>query len=192
MRKTAIVVVDMIKDNVDTNAHFGIGEEGRKIIPKLQHLLSAARQAAMPVIFANDSFMPNDFIFQGRVKPHAIRGTRGTDVITELGPQQGDIVLEKRRFSAFFRTDLDLTLRELGVDTIAVTGIATEGCVLTTVFDGIANDFSVILLEDCCASARRSNHDAIVGIYRGSPMEPLLRVLCLEEFLREQQLSSFD
>ena len=185
MSKKALIIVDMIKDNVDPDSRFSIGEEGRRIIPNLSSLLSAARQSNIPIIFANDSFMPNDFIFRGKVKPHALRGTRGVEVIEELRPQPEDIILEKRRFSAFFKTDLDITLRSLGIDTIVVTGITTECCVLTTLLDGMANDFKVILIEDCCASSLKDNHDAIIKIFRNSTIQPLLNVLTLGEFLSE-------
>ena len=149
--KPAIIVIDMLNDNVDRKKRTGIGEEVKKIIPNIQHLLSSAREAEIPIVFANDSFMPNDFIFQGEeIKPHAIRGTYGAKVIDELPVQESDIVVEKRRFSAFFKTDLDITLREFKVDTIVVAGISTEVCVLATVLDGLSNDFRVIILKDCC------------------------------------------
>ena len=184
MKSTAIIVVDMLKDNVDTDSHFSMGEEARKIIPPIQRLLATARENGFPVIFANDSFLPDDFIFrEGRHKPHSIMGTKGAKVIAEFGPEDSDIILEKRRFSAFFGTNLEVTLREMGVDTIAVAGIGTPVCVLTTVLDGIAHDFKVIMLEDCCASFRRADHDAIANLYRKGPMYPLLQVMPLDEFL---------
>ena len=184
MKKTAIIIVDMLKDNVDIGAHFSIGEEGRKIIPNIQRLLAAARGNASPVIFANDSFLPEDFIFQGgRIKPHAIMGTEGAGVIAEFEPHESDIVLEKRRFSAFLGTNLDATLRDLGVDCIAVAGISTPVCVLTTVLDGISHEFKVIILEDCCATYRRADHDAIINLYRKGPLYPLLQAMSLDDFL---------
>ncbi|MCL0097183.1 cysteine hydrolase [Dehalococcoidia bacterium] len=184
MKKTAIIIVDMLKDNVDIGAHFSIGEEGRKIIPNIQRLLAAARGNASPVIFANDSFLAEDFIFQGgRIKPHAIMGTEGAGVIAEFEPHESDIVLEKRRFSAFLGTNLDATLRDLGVDCIAVAGISTPVCVLTTVLDGISHEFKVIILEDCCATYRRADHDAIINLYRKGPLYPLLQAMSLDDFL---------
>ncbi|MCL0079581.1 cysteine hydrolase [Dehalococcoidia bacterium] len=184
MKKTAIIIVDMLKDNVDIGAHFSIGEEGRKIIPNIQRLLAAARGNGSPVIFANDSFLAEDFIFQGgRIKPHAIMGTEGAGVIAEFEPHESDIVLEKRRFSAFLGTNLDATLRDLGVDCIAVAGISTPVCVLTTVLDGISHEFKVIILEDCCATYRRADHDAIINLYRKGPLYPLLQAMSLDDFL---------
>lgn len=175
MARPAIIIVDMIKDNMPPESPF------RKIIPNLQRLLFEARRAGSLIVFANDSFLPADPLFQGR-KPHALRGTEGVKVIAELEPQESDIILEKRRFGAFFKTDLDITLTVLGVDTIAVGGITTPVCVLHTVLGGMSNDFKVILLEDCCASFTEAEHDALLNIYRNPRLQPMLRIMTLDEF----------
>ncbi|MCL0093059.1 cysteine hydrolase [Dehalococcoidia bacterium] len=136
------------------------------------------------MIFANDSFLPEDFIFQGgRIKPHAIMGTEGAGVIAEFEPHESNIILEKRRFSAFLGTNLDAILRDLGVDCIAVAGISTPVCVLTTVLDGISHEFKVIILEDCWAAYRKADHDAIINLYRKGALYPLLQAISLDEFL---------
>jgi nicotinamidase-related amidase len=104
--------------------------------------------------------------------------------VDDLKPEPTDIVLPKRRFSAFFKTDLDQTLRMLGIDTIIVTGITVEVCVLMTVMDGLSHDFSAILLEDCTASKNREMHQSCLNLYRDFALYPLLRVMTLEEFLK--------
>jgi nicotinamidase-related amidase len=119
------------------------------------------------------------------MKVHSLRGTKGAEVLDELQPQPTDIILPKRRFSAFFKTDLDQTLRVLGVDTIVVTGVTTEVCVLMTVMDGLSHDFSAILLEDCCASRSKEFHQACLRLYRDFALYPLLRIMTLDEFLNE-------
>lgn len=184
MGKTAIIVVDMLRDTVDVGAPFSIGAEGRNIIPNLQRLLAAMRGKGLPVIFANDSFHPDDFMFRatGR-KPHTLMGTEGSKVIAELAPAEMDSILPKRRFSAFLGTGLEATLRDMGVDTIAVTGISTPFCVLATALDGLGHDFRVVLIEDCCAAHRREDHEAIIKVYGGRAFQPLLRVMPLERFM---------
>lgn len=181
--KPAIIVVDMLKDNVDLDSPSTIGVEGHKIIPHLQQLLAAARGKKLPVVFANDSYLPYDFLWQSIMKPHAIRGTAGAEVIDELMPQPTDIIVPKRRFSAFCKTDLDITLRELGVDTIVVCGITTEVCVMITAFDGMSNDFRAIILSDCCASRSPESKDWALGLHRKSPLRPLLKIMTLAEFI---------
>jgi nicotinamidase/pyrazinamidase len=183
--KPAIIVVDMLKDNLKESSRNPYFQEGKAIIPNLQRLLKEGRERRFPIIFACDSFMEGDFIFGGRMKVHSLRGTKGSEVVDDLAPEPTDIILPKRRFSAFFKTDLDQTLRTLGVDTIVATGITTEVCVLMTVMDGLSHDFSVILLEDCSASRTKEFHQRCLNLYRDFALHPLLRIMTMEDFLQE-------
>ena len=183
--KPAIIVVDMVKDNFKEGSRLSITREGKTIMPNLRRVLEEGRKRGVPIIFACDSYLKEDFIFKGKMKPHSLRGTTGSEVADELGREPSDIYLPKRRFSAFFKTDLDQTLRVYGIDTIVVTGLTTEFCVLTTAMDGLCHDFSVILLEDCTASSSKGRHEACLNLYRDTVLYPLLRVITLEEFLRE-------
>lgn len=178
----ALIVIDMLRDSVEGPAHLGIAAQARKIIPGIKRLREGFRQAGWPVIFACDSFMEGDFIFRGNLKPHSIRGTSGAKVITELEPGEGDIVLEKRRMSAFFRTDLDITLQTLGVDTVVLAGIATHICVLLTAFDAVSTGFRAVIVEDCCAAHREEIHRQAVELYRKTPLYPLLSFMTSREF----------
>jgi nicotinamidase-related amidase len=94
-------------------------------------------------------------------------------------------MLPKRRFSAFFKTDLDQTLRLLGVDTVVVTGINTQVCVLATAIDSVCNDFYTIVLEDCSAARSREVHQKSIEILQEGGLFPLLRVMPSQEFLKE-------
>jgi nicotinamidase-related amidase len=183
--KPAIIVVDMLKDNLKESSRNPFVQEGGAIIPNLQRLLKESRKRGFPIVFACDSFLKDDFIFKGRMKVHSLRGTKGAEVVDDLKPEPTDISLPKRRFSAFFKTDLDQTLRVLDVDTIIVTGITTEVCVLMTVMDGLSHDFSVILLEDCSASRSKEFHQGCLNLYRDFALYPLLRIMTLDEFLKE-------
>jgi nicotinamidase-related amidase len=183
--KPAMIVVDMVKDNFKEGSRHPVTLEARAILPNLQRLLETSRQRGFPVIFACDSFLKDDFIFRGRMKVHSVRGTEGAEVVDDLRPQATDIVLPKRRFSAFFKTDLDQTLRMLGVDTLVVTGITVEVCVLMTAMDGLSHDFSVILLEDCTASKSKEMHRSCLNLYRDFALYPLLRVMTVQQFLEE-------
>ena len=98
------------------------------------------------------------------MKPHSIRGTEGANVIDQLDKEPSDIVSEKRRFSAFFKTDLDQTLRDLDCDTVMVVGISTHICVLSTLIDAVAFDFKAIMLRDCCQAHTSEIHDGVAQI----------------------------
>jgi nicotinamidase-related amidase len=184
--KPAIIVVDMLKDNLKESSRNPYFQGGKAIIPNLQKLLEESRKRGFPIIFACDSFLEGDFIFRGRMKVHSLRGTKGAEVVDDLKPEPTDIILPKRRFSAFFKTDLDQTLHTQGVDTIVATGITTEVCVLMTAMDGLSHDFSVILLEDCSASRSKEFHQGCLNLYRDFALYPLLRIMTLNEFLKEE------
>jgi nicotinamidase-related amidase len=181
----AIVVIDMLKDNFERTTRSSVLSEFSRIIPNVRGLLDHGRRKGCPIIFACDSFLEGDFIFQGRMKPHSIRGTKGAEVIEDFNPSATDILLEKRRFSAFFKTDLDQTLRTLKVDTVAVAGISTHVCVLMTALDALSHDFHAVIIEDCCAAHKQDVHRAALDLYRGFALYPLLRILSLEAFLEE-------
>jgi nicotinamidase-related amidase len=186
--KPAIIIVDMLKDNLKESPRNPYLQEGKAMIPKLRRLLEEGRKRGFPIIFACDSFLEGDFIFKGKMKVHSIRGTKGAEVVDDLKPEPTDIVLPKRRFSAFFKTDLDQTLRVLGVDTIVVTGITTEVCVLMTAMDGLCHDFSAIILEDCTASRSREFHQGCLNLYKDFALYPLLKIMKLGEFFKEVSL----
>lgn len=179
----AIIIVDMLEDNLGQN-RTGKREE-EKIIEPTRDFLKKCRDFSIPVIFACDSFLKDDFIFKGRMKPHAIRGTGGTAPVADLEPEERDIILEKRRFSAFFKTDLDQTLKTLKVDTVAVGGINTHFCVLATAFDAVCHDFFTVILEDLSAAYKKEIHEAFVDAYRNSAIYPIFRVMKGKEFLQE-------
>jgi nicotinamidase/pyrazinamidase len=183
--KPAIIVVDMVKDNFHDEDHLPITAQARAMIPALNRLIEESRQREIPIIFACDSFLEGDFIFQGKMKAHSLRGTKGAEVLEDLDQAPSDIFLPKRRFSAFFKTDLDMTLRLLQIDTVAVTGIATHFCVLTTALDALCHDFRAVILEDCSAAPTPEMHQRTLDNYRRNPLYPLLRVMDSAVFLKE-------
>jgi nicotinamidase/pyrazinamidase len=179
----AVIVVDMLEGNYE---HIQTDDRDEmKIIPLARDFLKQCRTQSIPVVFACDSFLENDFIFKSRMKPHAIRGTSGVKPLPALDIQKNDIILEKRRFSAFFKTDLDQTLRTLGVDTVAVCGIHTHFCVLATALDAVCQDFNSIILEDLSAAYKTEIHQNCIEAYRKSAVYPILRVMASSEFLCE-------
>jgi nicotinamidase-related amidase len=159
--RKAIVVVDLQKDNV--------GRFCQPIIPNVRLLLREARGKGISIVFACDSRYPDDFIFRSGHPLRTIRGTEGVKVIDELEPAAGDLFVEKRMLSAFFGTDLDFTLRQKGIKTLVVTGVATWACVLKTVFDAVEMGYEVIVPADCCASPSPEGHEAalkVLGLLR--------------------------
>ncbi len=94
-----------------------------------------------------------------------IRDTWNTEIVSELRPQPGDVVVYKHRYSGFYQTDLDDILSEMDAKYLVVTGCTTSVCVESTVRDAMFRDYSCLLLADCMAEPigcefSRSNHDA--------------------------------
>ncbi len=186
--KPAVIIVDMLEDFINPGGALPVGKEGLKIIPNLQKLVGTCREKTIPLVYSNDALVPDDFLFQSRMKPHAIKGTSGAQVIKELQPGASDIIMPKPRFSAFFGTELDNILKNIGIDTLVICGVATEVCILSTAYDGVCNNFKVIVLDDCCASRHRVIHEHVISILKKSPLYPLLRVMTLADFLQKFNL----
>jgi len=143
---TALLIVDMLKDFFDDGGAMVL-EGGKALYPPHQKLLAAARAVGMPVLWLNQSLPPDDSLFEMRVV-HCLAGSWGAEVVDELRVEAGDIVIPKRRYSGFFQTTLDLTLRERGIDTVIVTGVVTNICVRSTVHDAFFLRYKVLVPED--------------------------------------------
>jgi len=183
--KPAIIIVDMLKDSLEAEPEFPITPLARDICPNINGLTEFARGRSMPVIFSMDSFLKGDFIFGGKMKERSIRGTRDAEVTELLIQEPTDIYSPKRRFSAFYKTDMDQILRLHGVDTVAICGISTHWCVLITALDALSNDFQACILEDCCAAVTREIHETTLNIYRNNPLYPLFKIMTSVEFMKE-------
>ncbi len=183
--KPAVLIVDMLEDSFDEKHKNPVTPFALEIVPRINRLTEIARGKGIPVIFSMDSFLPGDFIFKGKMKEHSIRGTTGAEVYHGLKQEKSDMYSQKRRFSAFFKTDLDQTLRLLGIDTVVLTGINSHWCVLTSALDALANDFRAYIIEDCSASYSRQIHENAMDLYRRNPLFPLFKIMALEVFLKE-------
>ena len=186
--KPCLLIIDLVKDNLDPEHPFPITPFAMQIVPPINKLIGTFRERGWPVIFSTDAFHEDDFIFKGRMKPHSLAGTRGAEIADVLDYMpEADTWLPKPRFSAFFGTGLEKMLREQGVTLCAVAGIATKFCVLSTVMDALSHDFKVILLEDCTAAHSESVHKEMLDIYRRNALYPLFRVASssdVEEILK--------
>jgi nicotinamidase-related amidase len=160
--KEAVIVVDMLNDFVYGKLAC---ERGLTIIPNLQKLIEAARKHGKPVVFVNDAHLPSDpeMKLWGE---HAMKGTKGAEVIPELRPTSQDYVLEKRNYSGFFETGLELLLRTLNVDTVVITGLHTHMCCRHTAADAFMRGFSVIGAEDGLNAFTEDDHKAGINEFR--------------------------
>jgi nicotinamidase-related amidase len=142
-----LLVVDMIHDFADPAGALYCGPTMPRVIDVCAREIARARSADEPVIYLTDDHLPGDAEF-AMFPPHAIHGTKGAQVIPQLTPARGDVVIPKRRYSGFFGTDLDITLRERGIDTLRLVGDCTNICVLYTAADARNLGYAVEVVRD--------------------------------------------
>jgi len=145
MSKYAVIVIDMLNDFVTGPI---ASPRVNHIIEPIRDLCEKARSLGYPVIYANDCHQADidkEFKVWG---PHAVEGTKGAEVITELTPQKGDYVVPKKTYSGFYNTSLELILRELGVDTVIITGWQADCCCRHTSADAFFRGFNIIVPEE--------------------------------------------
>jgi len=163
---TAILMVDMLNDFLKPGGKMVL-DTGKVIIEPSSRLIERARNNRIPIVYVNDSHRPGlrqDREFKKRAE-HCIEGTWGAEVIRELKPQEGDFVVKKRRFSGFYETDLDLTLKDLEIDTVVIIGVVTNICVRSTVHDAFFRGYQVIVPRDCViATGEREQESSLYDI----------------------------
>jgi ureidoacrylate peracid hydrolase len=190
---SAVLVIDMQNDFGSKGGMFdraGIDISGiRKVIAPTASVLAAARRAGVKIVYLKMAYRPDLSDLgapgspnrvrhlqlgvgspvrapDGRESRILIRDTWNTDIVAELPPEKDDIVIYKHRFSGFYETALDSTLKEHGIKHLVVTGCTTSVCVEATVRDAMFRDYSCVLLTDCMSqptlpnSLPSTSHDA--------------------------------
>ena len=163
LRRPAVLVIDMHRGSVDPpGTVFVPGAKG--IVPTLQRLLDGARAAQVPVIFVvhqthpdgsdarSPFWMESDSV--GALYPDVrdqIVGSRWTELADGLEAQTGDYVVPKKRYGAFSGNGLGFLLSNLDVETLVLTGVETEICVLATAFHAFNEDYRVVVVSDATA-----------------------------------------
>jgi len=178
--KSALVIIDMQRDFLEPG---GFGEALGNDVSLLQAavapckaVLAAARRLGMLVIHTREGHRPD----LTDAPPHKVergdpatrigaagpmgrilvRGEPGHDIIPELYPLKSEPVIDKPGKGAFYQTDLELMLKNRGIDTLFVCGVTTEVCVNTTIREANDRGFRCIALSDCCGSYFPEFHQA--------------------------------
>jgi nicotinamidase-related amidase len=167
----ALLIIDMLNDFVLPGAPLEVPET-RTIIDAVRQQVDKARQENRPVIYVCDSHTEDDPEFSRMGwPPHAVRGTRGAAVISELVPVETDPVIEKTSYSAFHQTGLEGLLQSLGIDHLTLTGCVTNICILYTAYDAVIRGYDVTVPSDCVADL-----DAGDGAFARKQMSEVLGV----------------
>jgi ureidoacrylate peracid hydrolase len=175
-RKPALVVVDMENSFFrDEGSMQKIGLDPgvlRHVIAPIQGILAAARKAGVPIFYTRECLQP-DYSDGGlfvelfpAVKEVGglVRGTWDVEILEELAPMPGEVIVEKSLYSAFPGTKLEGELRERGVDTLVFTGVTTECCVESTMRDAFARGFRIVVVSDAVAAFSRERHEATLNV----------------------------
>lgn len=166
---TALVIIDMQADFLSPGGYLSSQgyslERFTALIPRLQSLLNTFRRAHFPVYFTREGHEPDMATVssrelhrssvngarigsQGPLGRLLIRGEKGHDIIAEVKPLAGEVVIDKPGRGAFTHTELDLSLRARGIKNLVVCGVTADACVSTTVREASDRGFDVCVVED--------------------------------------------
>jgi nicotinamidase-related amidase/predicted enzyme related to lactoylglutathione lyase len=152
-------------------------DERAALTRSVVELLGFARSQGWAVIWIRSQFEPDlsDALLEVRRKriPVVIRGTAGGELLPELAVADGEAVVVKKRYSAFFRTALDGLLANLAPERLVIAGINTHACVRATAVDAYQRDFEVVIARDSVASHDRAHHEVSLRYMDGKIGEAL-------------------
>jgi maleamate amidohydrolase len=159
--RPALLIVDMIKGFTDSACPLGC--DCPEVVAANAQLLDEFRRRGLPIFFTTVVYHNADQarVFRARIEALNLL-TPDSDwvkVDERLAPLPEEPLLEKQWASAFHKTDLDTQLRELGVDSLVVTGLTTSGCVRATVVDGLQYDYRVVVPREAVGDRNPQAHE---------------------------------
>jgi len=153
----ALLIIDMLNDFVLEGAPLEVSS-AREILPNIKREIDKARSEGIPVVYVSDAHDPDDREFN--IWPHhCVKGSKGAMVVDDIKPQEGDIVIEKKTYSGFFKTELDEKLKTLGVTELTITGCVTNICIMYTASDAVLRGYKVTVPKNCSAGLDPDDHE---------------------------------
>jgi nicotinamidase-related amidase len=167
MKRPALIVIDMLCDFLD-----GWSSDRREsLIQSTKTLLLSMRKHRHPVIWVRQEFEPDlrDAFRHMKAKRISvtIKNTPGCQIVPQLPVLASEVVIVKKRYSAFFGTELDQVLAGLKPDTIILAGINTHACIRTTAIDAYQRDWPVVVASDCIGSYDEEHHAVTLRYLQG-------------------------
>ena len=169
--KTALLVVDMNNNFLEKGAILEI-PPARKVIPSLKNLIKVCRDMKIPVIYITQCFKRDGsdvgikrLMFGANYPPKGdveMDGTRGVEIYDEIRPMKKDVFIKKSGYSSFHNTALESILRKNGVDTLLITGVVSDCCVVATAIDAFQHDFKAVVISDCTAARDEKTQEMIL------------------------------
>jgi nicotinamidase-related amidase len=156
-KKPALIVVDMTYGFADSKFRLGCSETGYPAVAATKRLLEKSREKGIPVIYSR-GYTESGAAGTGLWKGGQGKTEEENAIVEEIRPLETEIVIQKRRPSAFFGTDLANMLIYAGVDTCIIVGLTTSGCVRATLVDAFSYNYRVIIPEECVGDRSQVSH----------------------------------
>jgi nicotinamidase-related amidase len=158
--KPILIIIDMQNDFFRAES---LASQRSHLTEAINKLGRAAREHHCPVVWVVMEFAADrsDVFLEMKKRnfSYCIKGTDGSQLLPELDVEPSDRRVVKKRYSAFFKTELDTILAELGATHLILAGINTHACVRTTAIDAYQRDYEVILAQECIGSCDQEHHD---------------------------------
>lgn len=159
MRKTALLVVDMVKDFTTTGGRVYY-PKNKEILPIINKLVVDSREKGILIVFLQHRYRinkPDKNLLN--MRPNCIEGSGGEDLDDIFIVHDQDYIIPKRRYSGFFGTDLDSVLREHRITETVIVGTKTNCCIRATVTDAYNLDYHPIIIRECVATNNQESND---------------------------------
>ena len=170
--RSVLMVIDMQNDFVLDGGIMQV-KEAKNQLPKIKRLIGKCRELGVPVIYTiqetDPVFCALEVASFPPLKEAGMRkGTSGIQIVDELAPEPDEMIIQKRRFSAFYQTDLELVLRNIRgsvcpVDTVIICGTVTNICCESTARDAYFRDYKVVFGTDICSANTPESHNATLA-----------------------------
>ena len=185
-KRTALMIIDM--QYLDAHRDYGMGADAKKqgvtakydyyfqqldqvVVPNIKRLLATCRNTGIEIVYPRIASMVKDCrdvsIEHRRINLLAPAGSRESEILDEIKPLENELVITKGASGVFNSTAIDQILRNLGVDTLLMTGVVTNYCVETAVRDAGDRGYNVVLVSDGCAAMSEEHQRLAMGILNG-------------------------
>lgn len=162
--RTALVVIDVQKGEVEPGCGIPIMPGGQERHARIRTIIAAARAAGIPPIFIQEvhkhSLVDFGRELDGTEGIHGLERDRLTELADGVGPEGDEYLIRKRRYSAFYATELELVLKSYGVQTLILLGALTDVCVHYTFVDAHQGDYHCRVVTDCVGGSSLPAHEA--------------------------------
>ena len=161
--RAALILVDLVQAYFDESCPLYAGAE--EALDSALRVREMARAAGIPVIYTNVVYQADGsdggvFFRKAPVLKYFVAGHPMAQWAPGIQPAENELVISKQYPSAFFGTSLDATLKDMGVDTLIITGVTTSGCIRATCVDAMSYGFIPIVVADACGDRHDAPHEA--------------------------------